>query len=166
MSEPEGVESSPSLGQAHAQGQTQTSDPDTPSQDRSESTDEAHDVEKSAGEESDGAFVPVKLPAAAESQQLPEQVRRTTSRSIERSWSLNDGYSPHTGYDTADGVMDDQGSGRGESQQPDYLVGWDERDPMDPRNLKTPRRWAIMLICSAGALCVYGLLVLVVRTLY
>ena len=159
MSESEGAKSSPSLGQAQAQGQTRTSDPDTPSPDRSEYTDEVHYVENSAGEESDGAFVPIKLSAADESQRRPEQAQRTTSRSNERSWSLNDGYSAHTGYDAADGATDDKGSGRGESQEPDYLVGWDEGDPMNPRNFNTPRRWAIMLICSMGSLCVYGPLV-------
>jgi hypothetical protein len=64
-------------------------------------------------------------------------------RSIERSWSLNDGTS--VGPDQIDEAAD---------QDTEYTVGWDENDPMTPRNMSKGRRWLITIIVSLGSLCV------------
>jgi hypothetical protein len=172
MSELEGVEDRAPWTQGQAQGQElgrdrnrETNPARRDSQNTSEYTDdndgEGHDAERSADEESDGAFVPIKTSATAEGEQRRRQRRRSSaSRSLERSWSLNDGYSPHPqpGYDVD--ATGETGSVAGEKapegvEGVSYVVGWEEGDAMNPRNFGTPRRWAIVLICSMGSLCVY-----------
>lgn len=126
-------------------------DPDTRSQRHSEYSS-SRDPEK-LDEESDGGYAPIKASAAADSmsQRHYEQRRSSaTSRSIERSWSLNDGYSCCGGYEEPKNDEAQEGT-----QGSEYTVGWDEDDPENPRNFKTLRRWMIVLICSSGSLCVY-----------
>lgn len=77
-----------------------------------------------------------------------------TNRSIERSCSLNDGYSCHTGNEQSAEKKDDEEKVTGEEQAPEFVVGFDENDPMNPRNMSTARRWLIVVICSLGSLCV------------
>lgn len=81
--------------------------------------------------------------------------RINTNRSIERSCSLNDGYSCHAGDEQLGEKKDDEEKATGEEQAPEFVVGFDENDPMNPRNMSTARRWVIVVICSMGSLCVY-----------
>jgi hypothetical protein len=175
MSELEGVEDPAPWTQGQTQGQEQGRDRNREtkrarrdSQNTSEYTDdndgEGHDAERSADDESDGAFVPIKTSATAEGGQRRQGRRSSASRSLERSWSLNDGYSPHPhpGYDVdtagdAGSVRGEKGPEGAEGVGASYVVGWEEGDAMNPRNFGTPRRWAIVLICSMGSLCVYEL---------
>lgn len=83
--------------------------------------------------------------------------RMRTNRSIERSYSLNDGYSCHVGDEQSAEKKDDEEKGTGEEQSPEFVVGFDENDPMNPRNMSMGRRWLIVVICSTGSLCVYVL---------
>lgn len=76
------------------------------------------------------------------------------SRSIERSWSLNDGYSVHTGDEQSGEKVDEEAGVTGGGEVPEFVVGWDENDPMNPRNMNTERRWLVVIICSLGSLCV------------
>lgn len=77
--------------------------------------------------------------------------RSNTSRSLERSWSLNDGVSiGGNDYETAQA---DEAAPSAE-RNTGYVVGWDENDPMNPRNMNTARRWLIVVIVSLGSICV------------
>lgn len=96
-------------------------------------------------EEGDGAFAPIACPATHE-RGLQKQ-RSNASRSLERSWSLNDGVSIG-GNECGE---DDGEAGDGESG---YVVGWEEGDAMNPRNMKKARKWLIVVIVSMGSLCV------------
>ncbi|KAL2002631.1 hypothetical protein VTN02DRAFT_6339 [Thermoascus thermophilus] len=83
-------------------------------------------------------------------------VQRTHShaeRPLERSWSINDGYSFH-GAEEAE--REDEEAAKDASPAPDdeFTVGWEENDPMNPRNLSTARRWFIVVITSMGSVCV------------
>ncbi|PYI12327.1 MFS general substrate transporter [Aspergillus sclerotiicarbonarius CBS 121057] len=40
------------------------------------------------------------------------------------------------------------------SHSQDFLVGWDENDPANPRNFSLARRWLIVVLVSMGSLCV------------
>ncbi|KAJ5779186.1 hypothetical protein N7457_006906 [Penicillium paradoxum] len=95
-------------------------------------------------------FAPINSPIADE-RDAPLQKKRSnasraaTSKSLERSWSLNDGVSigGHR-VDEAAVAHDDAA----------YTVGWEENDPNNPRNMHTARRWLIVCIISMGSLCV------------
>lgn len=104
-------------------------------------------------EDTGGAFAPIKPSAAADQgdHEPMQKLHSTTSRSIERSWSLNDGFSCHPDCQEA-GERVDEKVGDG-AQDADFVVGWDEGDAMNPRNFPTLRRWLIVLICSMGSLC-------------
>lgn len=81
-------------------------------------------------------------------------VQRThsrTERSLERSWSINDGYSFHGAEEQEREVEE----AKDVAPPPDeFTVGWEENDPMNPRNLSTGRRWFIVFIVSMGSICV------------
>ena len=85
-----------------------------------------------------------------------ERTRRNSSRNLssttmERSWSLNDGYSI-SAVDEDEKVPDEEGKGGiGEDS---FTVTWDDDDPMNPRTISTPRRWLIAVVVSLGSLCV------------
>ncbi|RJE25956.1 resistance protein [Aspergillus sclerotialis] len=126
--------------------QKNRSDSARQSQDHSGYSDESYEPKLEEG--ADGVFAPIKPATAGEDEQRHEpmeKLRSTTSRSIERSWSLNDGYSCNPDYEETD-----EGTDR---QDIDFVVGWDEGDPMNPRNFPTLRRWSIVLICASGSLC-------------
>jgi hypothetical protein len=71
--------------------------------------------------------------------------RSIASRSLERSWSLNDGVSIG-GHEVAETAV--------ATEDTAYIVSWDEKDPMNPRNMSKARRWLIVSIVSMGSLCV------------
>ncbi|KAJ5230394.1 hypothetical protein N7489_011102 [Penicillium chrysogenum] len=71
--------------------------------------------------------------------------KSVTSRSLERSWSLNDGVS--IGGDEVDEAAV-------ASEDEAYTVGWEDNDPMNPRNMSKARRWLVVIIVSMGSLCV------------
>lgn len=97
----------------------------------------------------------IRTPAVNEGTETEDKRDRLrTTRSIERSWSLNDGYSCHTGDEQSAEKKDDEEKVTGAEQPPEFVVAFDENDPMNPRNLSTPRRWLVVLICSLGSLCV------------
>lgn len=97
------------------------------------------------GEGEGTTFAPIKS---------SDENRLQASRSIERSWSLNDGYSVHTGDEQSGEKVDEEAGVTGGGEVPEFVVGWDENDPMNPRNMNTGRRWLIVIICSLGSLCV------------
>lgn len=101
----------------------------------------------------DGTFAPITSPPVGD--EYGNRLQAT--RSIERSWSLNDGYSVHTGEDEAGEKIDEEAGATGAQEPPEFVVAWDDNDPMNPRNMSTPRRWFVVIICSLGSLCVYGL---------
>lgn len=124
------------------------------SRDNSAYSDESYDPKSEEG--TPGAFTPIKPSAVPEDQRDhgPMQKQRSnTSRSIERIWSLNDGYSCNPGYDEGEKTDENDGDN---AQGTDYVVGWDEGDPANPRNFPTLRRWFIVLTCSMGSLCAYA----------
>ncbi|CAG7920787.1 unnamed protein product [Penicillium olsonii] len=89
-------------------------------------------------------FAPIATSAVHDG--APLQAQRSNGsksmKSIERRWSLNDGTSI---------VGNDQAGG---DQDTEYTVGWDENDPLNPRNMSKGRRWLIVIIVSLGSLCV------------
>lgn len=96
-------------------------------------------------EEEDGAFAPIACPATHE-RGLQEQ-RSNTSRSLERSWSLNDGVS-------IGGNKFEEEGGEAGVEESGFVVGWEEGDAMNPRNMNKARKWLIVVIVSMGSLCV------------
>ena len=109
------------------------------------------DAENKSENDENGAFAPIKSPAQPNED---NNNRLQLSRSIERSWSLNDGYSCHTGDEEAGEKIDEEAKVTGAEEPPEFVVGFDENDPMNPRNMSTPRRWLAVIICSLGSLCV------------
>lgn len=109
------------------------------------------DAENKSENDENGAFAPIKSPAQPSED---SNNRLQLSRSIERSWSLNDGYSCHTGDEEAGEKIDEEAKVTGAEEPPEFVVAFDENDPMNPRNMSTPRRWLVVIICSLGSLCV------------
>jgi hypothetical protein len=93
----------------------------------------------------DVAFAPIAAPN--DERDAPLQKQRSNAarsmRSVERSWSLNDGTS--IGRNEVDEAVE---------EDTEFTVGWDENDPMNPRNMSKGRRWLIVVIVSMGSLCV------------
>ncbi|OQE96698.1 hypothetical protein PENNAL_c0001G00992 [Penicillium nalgiovense] len=71
--------------------------------------------------------------------------KSVTSRSLERSWSLNDGVS-------IGGHEVDEATVANEDEA--YTVDWEDNDPENPRNMSKARRWLVVIIVSMGSLCV------------
>jgi hypothetical protein len=91
----------------------------------------------------DAAFAPIVAPEEQRDTQMrKERSNLSRTRSLERSWSMNDGVS--LGGDGQE--PPEEGVG--------YTVGWDANDPMNPRNMSKARRWLIVVIVSLGSLCV------------
>ncbi|KAL3497010.1 major facilitator superfamily domain-containing protein [Aspergillus germanicus] len=122
----------------------------TPSEQRyleSRDSDEREELEK-VDDTIEGGFIPIKPATTADHNQL----RPSTSRPVERSWSLNDGYSCNSAVDAETGVGGAQATeGAGPSE---FVVGWEDNDPMNPRSFPTLRKWVITSILSMGSLCV------------
>lgn len=132
---------------------TTTEKPESPVDEDSSSEKSTEDVrgkETQQGEESDRTFAPINASVATNNERS-QKLQRTTSSTIERSWSLNDGYSCHT----VDEEAEDRSNQPGEAADGDeFVVGWDDNDPKNPRNMNKLRRWLIVIICSSGSLCV------------
>lgn len=128
------------------------SDVDSARHSTSDERSEADELEKMRSDEDiDGTFAPIQAPPADEERM--EKLHSSSSRPIERSWSLNDGYSCHTvDEEAARNALCNDGGEADESST--FVVSWDENDPMNPRNFNTMRRWLIVIICSLGSLCV------------
>ncbi|KAL3443846.1 major facilitator superfamily domain-containing protein [Aspergillus insuetus] len=122
----------------------------TPSEQRyleSRDSDEREELEK-VDDTVEGGFMPIKPATTADNNQL----RPSTSRPVERSWSLNDGYSCNSAVDAEAGVGGSQATeGAGPSE---FVVGWEDNDQMNPRSFPTLRKWVITSILSMGSLCV------------
>lgn len=112
-------------------------------------------------EKMDEGDSPIYLPVKSEQQQ--GSIRKTASRgsgNIERTWSLNDGYSVTGGVDDDTPTNDNDNNNKetGESEEPqsdtEILVKWDENDPENPRNMSLGRRWLITIFVSLGSICV------------
>ncbi|KAE8144642.1 major facilitator superfamily domain-containing protein [Aspergillus avenaceus] len=119
---------------------------------RFSTSDDPDELEKVAADgEIDSTFAPIHAPAA-DGEQM-QRLHPTSSRPVERSWSLNDGYSCHTADEE-----DPENAPREEAREMDgssaFIVNWDENDPMNPRNFNILRRWMVVIICSLGSLCV------------
>lgn len=80
---------------------------------------------------------------------LSSNARATSSRSLERSWSLNDGTSLAGDEGRAERISSDE-----ENAGENFMVGWDENDALNPRNMSKARRWMVVIIVSMGSLCV------------
>lgn len=144
MSGPQQVDLLPRAGSAQSSSDRQYSG--------SERSAEA-DVElgKPDGATEDG-FAPIKPATTADNSRLQRQ-NSTASRRVERSWSLNDGYSCNNQLDDEAAAVEPHGTEATESSS-EFVVRWDENDSMNPRNFNTTKRWMIVIICSTGSLCV------------
>lgn len=113
-------------------------------------------------EKMDEGDSPVYLPVKSEQEQQQSSIHKTTSRAsanVERTWSLNDGYSVNvSGGVDDDTPTNDNDKEIGESGEPqsdtEILVKWDENDPGNPRNMSLGRRWLITIFVSLGSICV------------
>lgn len=111
-------------------------------------------------EEPDGNSEPLAcLTSNYERPHSPSSVDRSRSRrsrDLERHWSLSDGFSCNGGEGEPEGEEEVKESfpRHALDDEEHYTVTWDEKDPMNPRNLKTLRRWMIVVIVSMGSLCV------------
>jgi multidrug resistance protein len=117
----------------------------TPSETRSE---RAHAQQEKSDDDIDGIFAPINTPTVDDERM--HRLQSTSSRPVERSWSLNDGYSCHT----VDEEAAEKVSPGERTAEDEFLVGWEENDPLCPRNFNKLRRWLIVVICSTGSLCV------------
>ncbi|KUM59560.1 hypothetical protein ACN42_g7584 [Penicillium freii] len=118
-----------------------------PERHSSDRSDDEFDRTKSE----DVTYAPINSPGPHNEGSAPLQKQRSnasksvTSRSLERSWSLNDGIS-------IGGHEVDEAAVANEDEA--YTVGWEENDPMNPRNMSKARRWLAVIIVSMGSLCV------------
>ncbi|KAL4960962.1 MFS transporter [Aspergillus stella-maris] len=132
---------------AHA-GSPRTSSSDQRYSDSEKSGDGDVDSEKpDIGVEN--SFAPIKPATTADNTHL-QRLHSAASRPIERSWSLNDGYSCNNEADAEANA----GGPQGPDTEDDFTVRWEENDPDNPRNFNTLNRWMIVIICSMGSLCV------------
>ncbi|KAJ5815351.1 hypothetical protein N7474_007128 [Penicillium riverlandense] len=116
----------------------------------------SHDDEFDDSKSEEGVFAPIHVPDADDEEQRREaslhKLRSQQSRSLERTWSLNDGVSI-----SGDHLQNEDG---GEvrtietEEERRFTVGWDENDPMNPRNMAKARKWLIVIIVAMGSLCV------------
>ncbi|KAL4874153.1 hypothetical protein BDV12DRAFT_159200 [Aspergillus spectabilis] len=128
---------------------TQTSsDRQYPESEKSDGRD--IELEKS-NEAVEGGFAPIR-PTPTKDHNHLHKLHSTGPRPIERSWSLNDGYS-------CSNEMDAKVSASGPHtveavESTGFIVDWDENDPMNPRNFDSVRKWIIVIICALGSVCV------------
>ncbi|OJI85895.1 hypothetical protein ABZX51_001243 [Aspergillus tubingensis] len=120
---------------------------------RAESSQESTEGEK-LEDNVDGMFAPI----TARNSSYEERLRRhhsASSHPLERNWSLNDGYSIQNADEeaVAERVLSNKDEEASDASE-GFVVSWDDNDPMNPRNFNTVRRWLIVIICSAGSLCV------------
>lgn len=118
---------------------------------RDEKSSDERDRAKS--EDADATFAPINCPTNSEGRRDTGIQRKQSSgsRSLARSWSLNDGTS--IGGDEFEESEADEAGGESDADA-GYTVGWDENDAMNPRNMRKARKWLIVVIVSSGSLCV------------
>ncbi|KAL2819914.1 major facilitator superfamily domain-containing protein [Aspergillus cavernicola] len=117
----------------------------------SEKSDEGDlELEKSK-DAVEGEFAPIKPAATADNNHL-QRLHSSTTRSVERSCSLNDGYSCNNTVDAEASAGRTQAAEAVETSG--FVVHWDENDPTNPRMFNHTRKWMIVVICSMGSLCV------------
>lgn len=111
-----------------------------------QSSDKSDEIDRTNSE--DMTFAPITGAATHEKRLAPLQKQKSNaSKSLERSWSLNDGVSI--------GGNDVEADEAGVAEDDDfYTVDWDENDPLNPRNMSTARKWLVTMIVSMGSLCV------------
>lgn len=103
----------------------------------------------------EATFAPINYPGSNEGRcdAAMQKQRSNASRSLERSWSLNDGVS--IGGDELEGAQADEAvRQRDADEETRFTVGWEENDLMNPRGMSKARRWLIVIIVSSGSLCV------------
>ncbi|KAL4998134.1 major facilitator superfamily domain-containing protein [Aspergillus recurvatus] len=133
---------------AHAESPTTSPDRENS---ESEKTDEGETEPEKSDRAAEDGFEPIKPATTTDNSHL-QKLHSISSRPIERSWSLNDGYSCNNEVDVEASTGEPYGTEVTESSA--FIVRWDENDPMNPRNFNTVRRWVIVIICSTGSLCV------------
>ncbi|GAD99243.1 MFS transporter [Paecilomyces variotii No. 5] len=136
---PSGVENiSPATSTEHPQSRVETSD-----------MDENEDPEK--------VYEPLRGTTGSNGHNGDLAVQkthsRTSRRSLDRSWSINDGYSC-SGVGAEEEDKDEEAGAVAAEGESDFTVNWDENDPANPRNMNKLRRWLIVIICSTGSVCV------------
>lgn len=97
--------------------------------------------------------------SGAHGSELKRRTSTHSSKSLERSSSLGDGYThPRVHYDRFQEEEDAKPEEeRPEGIEPEFVVGWDgPNDPENPRNMSYGRKWLIVIILSMGSSCVYG----------
>lgn len=144
MSVPQQVDFTPRAGSAQSSSDRQYSG--------SEKSAEADIGLEKPDDATEGGFAPIKPATTADHSHLQRQ-NSTASRPVERSWSLNDGYSCNNQLDDEAAAGGPHGAEATDSSS-EFVVRWDENDPMNPRNFNKIRRWIIVLVCSMGSLCV------------
>lgn len=82
-------------------------------------------------------------------------------RSIDRVYSLSDGYSHHTTNadeeKLGDALREGNGDDKASAEAEEFTVSWDgPNDTWNPRNMSLGRKWLIVLIVSMGSVCAYG----------
>lgn len=101
----------------------------------------------------DATFAPIVAPEEQRDLQVrKERSNLSRTRSLERSWSLNDGVNLG-----GNGYEEEAGEAAGQPRPEDdagYTVGWDADDAINPRNMSKARKWLIVVIVSLGSLCV------------
>ena len=105
-------------------------------------------------EDAEEADIPVESAAAAADLSSPRSTHSggIKSSSLHRSKSYGDGH----GY-TAFGEDEEapRKTEEGEDPEKEFEVQWDgDHDPMNPRNMRTGRKWIVVAIVSAGSICV------------
>ncbi|KAJ5662666.1 hypothetical protein N7462_011592 [Penicillium macrosclerotiorum] len=119
------------------------------------STAEKSDGELEGTNSEDATFAPITTGPLSHDEhrgtQLQKQRTNASRRSLDHCWSLNDGVSI-SGNELDRQEADEAGGEPDENRG--FIVGWDESDPMNPRNMNTARRWMIVIIVSMGSLCV------------
>lgn len=88
------------------------------------------------------------------SQLTPTESRKSRVGSyVSRSRSYVDGYSGH--YNTEEGLEKPEARDNDAGTKEFTEVKWDgENDPMNPRNMKTWRKWIVVFTLAFGSLCV------------
>ncbi|KAJ5169286.1 uncharacterized protein N7500_002069 [Penicillium coprophilum] len=116
--------------------------PEIPSSNKSDD-----ELDRSKSE--DVTYAPITSPGTHDESSAPLQRQSSNAsksvKSLERSWSLNDGVSIG-GHEVNEAAVPNDDAA--------YIVGWEENDPMNPRNMSKARRWLITIIVSMGSLCV------------
>lgn len=147
MTSPRSSTSSPGLRADNEKHDRMDAEQDSPDEKPSD------ELDRGKSEDAEATFAPIHCPATNENRRDTriQRKRSSASRSLERSWSLNDGTS--LGGDGFEEREADE-AGREPDVDAGYTVGWDDGDAMNPRTMSKARKWLIVVIVSTGSLCV------------